>query len=326
MLPSAGLRSPARDAGRGRGVAHGRGAYKCAAERSKRTHERSTTSSTFSVPPRAPACPTLAVTPDHTHVNVRCGGLYHMIDVGMSSAYYGSLAAWRCEPRADLGAGWASVRALYPPDVLRSTPAGALLQTVYVPPSADGSSSDGSSSPAAADAARVDPASTLRAWQPAIGPRTGVRSTTSAANLAVECARGGGCDGLSIEGDVGESKRRRGDGATFVRRVAHERWRADDGGQVPLAAVHQSLAVEPPRAEARGLPNLVEARDRMLPTPRAHEESLVAAGGGAACAAVALLVLLAFGVACAPCSRGRGVGKGRHAKAAGGLLEDPHTV
>ena len=39
------------------------------------------------------------IVPGHTHALSRCGGLLHMIDVGMSRAYYGSLAAWTCEPR-----------------------------------------------------------------------------------------------------------------------------------------------------------------------------------------------------------------------------------
>jgi hypothetical protein len=58
------------------------------------------------------------ITPSHRSVLTRCGAAYHMIDVGMSRAYHGSLAAWSCA----LGEGgggapqgeWARVMAHYP--------------------------------------------------------------------------------------------------------------------------------------------------------------------------------------------------------------------
>ena len=71
------------------------------------------------------------ITPDHQHALVRCAGLYHMMDVGMSRAYYDSLAAWTCEHRPDLGAGWASVLPLYPDGDPMHRRA---LQTVYQVP------------------------------------------------------------------------------------------------------------------------------------------------------------------------------------------------
>ena len=36
------------------------------------------------------------IVPSHRSVLTRCGGAYHMIDVGMSRAYHGSLAGWSC--------------------------------------------------------------------------------------------------------------------------------------------------------------------------------------------------------------------------------------
>ena len=54
-----------------------------------------------------------------------------MLDVGMSRAYYGSLAAWRCQ---QLGGGWAAALPLSPPAAYLSPQAAvAPLQVVYVP-------------------------------------------------------------------------------------------------------------------------------------------------------------------------------------------------
>ena len=71
------------------------------------------------------------ITPSHKHALARCAGLLQMIDVGMSRAYYGSLAAWTCERAPDLGAGWSSTLPLYPAgDPLHRAP----LQSVYYRP------------------------------------------------------------------------------------------------------------------------------------------------------------------------------------------------
>lgn len=71
------------------------------------------------------------ITPDHTRALPRCAGLLQMMDVGMSKAYYGSLAAWTCDARPGTGEAIADATPLYGDgDVSRF----GALQTVYQRP------------------------------------------------------------------------------------------------------------------------------------------------------------------------------------------------
>jgi len=169
------------------------------------------------------------ITPDHKHVNVRCGGMLHMIDVGMSSAYYGSLAAWTCQPRHDLGPGWVSASALYPNPSRRrpaearegrlgGTSAAVVLQTVYVPraPRAGGRLST-----------RVHDDGASQPWA-----RAGAADVTTEAVAA--CAHSN-CAGISLAGDVGGDSSR-SPPKLSVFPAAHIRWAARRGADEAHAA------------------------------------------------------------------------------------------
>lgn len=143
------------------------------------------------------------ITPSHRAILPRCGGAFHMIDVGMSKAYYGSLAAWSCEASSAEEAGggeWGRVVAHYPRQgegarrrprrVAPALPREALLQTVYVP-RGGGDSSVGSA--AAAQEEHQQEELTLEPWA-AVAAR-------DAAALAAACSADPLCRGFSVAGD-----------------------------------------------------------------------------------------------------------------------------
>jgi len=203
------------------------------------------------------------ITPDHTYALPRCGGLLHMIDVGMSSAYYGSLAAWTCEPRrtgrypgaaavedggSAVGA-WASSVPLYARmgigDASRAPP----LQTVFRrlsqpsdPMGADHAVADGDEALAGG---------TLVPWTLEAG-RT--RSLSAEARRAVgptmqwlarECLSCSDCLGLSVEGATGLGGGKRRGAAAAPPAVFW--WRK------PGSAAQDPLSSSGPRAQASDL-------------------------------------------------------------------------
>ncbi|KAL3914283.1 MAG: hypothetical protein SGPRY_007677 [Prymnesium sp.] len=151
------------------------------------------------------------ITPDHTHALLRCSGLLHMIDVGMSSAYYGSLAAWTCEARDDLGAGWASARVVYPPEVMPSK--FATLQTVYANPNAE---------IAEEQTAAWGEEAELPSWSGA----------SSSASLAARCRTNEECLGLSIEGEASGEE---------AGHKTHLLWRTARGSEKSHKAIKMQL-------------------------------------------------------------------------------------
>jgi len=139
------------------------------------------------------------IVPDHSQPLPRCGGMLHMLDVGMSRAYYGSLAAWRCQ---QLGGGWAAALPLSPPAAYLSPQAAvAPLQVVYVP--------EGSPLLAAEEAlvggsleALPLPLSATAELAAARRRRSGDRALQAiqAAGIGELCSPAAGCLGLSVEG------------------------------------------------------------------------------------------------------------------------------
>jgi len=127
------------------------------------------------------------------------GGMLHMLDVGMSRAYYGSLAAWRCQ---QLGGGWAAAVPLHPPAAYLSPQAAvAPLQVVYVPEGGPLLAAEEALVGGSLEALPLPPSATAE-LAAARRRRSGDRALQAiqVAGISELCSPAAGCLGLSVEG------------------------------------------------------------------------------------------------------------------------------